>query len=186
MLATWILIAIAFALYGLYLVFRVDVVSVNEVVALIRKVELAEVVDILDLQKEQNVRECLRTELFREEQQKQLRIYSEYLRRMGFNVLLVLSWAYHHRGKDESEEYGLIIEELITHGTTFRFYFIFTFIKVLCRTLICRYRLVSRHDLRIFRRTDGLAVYQAVVRTAIALAHCEGAEAQARLANALG
>ena len=179
--------------YILYLEFRIEARTLSEVITVARKVDLTELADILDLKKEANLRDSMPAAEFKFEQRVQLRILYEYLRRMGFNAMLVLSWAYAEQQRAYRSGAGddtrmKSIEEAIAAGTRFRFYFVCTLPKVLLRLLLSRCPLlaVTKCDLREAGERDGIALYRQLINAANSLAGLHGVQMQGQVTSALG
>lgn len=193
MFILWLFMGSAVVSYILYLEFRIQARTIADVIAVARKVDAAELAEILDPQKETNLRESMAAADFRAEQKIQLRILCEYLRRMGFNAMLVLSWAYAeqqraYRCGTEDDGRMRSIEEAIMAGTRFRFYFVCTLPKVLLRLLLsrCPLLVINKCDLREIGERDGITLYRQLVNAAASLAGLHGDKMQGQVTAALG
>jgi hypothetical protein len=194
MFAVWLLIAFAAGYCVIYReFFQVDAKSITDVIALARPVGESEIADLLNSKVEANLRESLSKQEFRNHQKLRLRIILDCLRRMGFNAMLILSWAYAEQERlsvsgPESTDEDEAINEAIAAGIQFRFYFVFTLPKLLLCHLIGLYTPRSQVSLTILKEmssVDGLVTYRRLMDAARAVSLRYGPQLQERMTFAL-
>jgi hypothetical protein len=200
LLSSWLLFGVIFTalLYVLAeRLFRFPACKLHHVIAAVRLTHEEEFSDLMDAMKEANLRTALSRKQFRQEQGVRIRLAFEYLRRMSFNSLIILSWAYAEQasflnaGSTEDQERAYIIEEIIQAGIEFRIYSIFGLLKLILWIAFRMYQwpllpVPSIADMREMANVDGVYAYSRVITAAGYLAHlCYGNRAYKDLMGAL-
>ncbi|MGC2741656.1 MAG: hypothetical protein WA672_00610, partial [Candidatus Angelobacter sp.] len=153
-------------------------------------VDEGELEDLFDQTKEDNLRVAPAFR-FHEAQRARARLLFEYLRRMGFNSMALLVWAYAEQkrvqspGMPRNEELAQNIREIIDLGTEVRFYFILALSKLSVQLLLDELRVVRIRNLPRLRHAagiDGLESYRRLAQTAVALSAAQRRNAGPRLA----
>jgi hypothetical protein len=131
---------------------------------------------------------------FHQAQRARSRLLFEYLRRMGFNSMALLDWAYAEQkrlqlaGMPEDHVPAWIIEDIVDIGTQFRAYFVVAMFRLSVRLLLDELRIVRIRrlsKLQYVAGIDGLDSYRRLAQTAVALTVAQGSNAGARLAALL-
>jgi hypothetical protein len=173
--------------------FRFSPRTASDAIAIVRCVEVRELEDLFDETKEGNL--CARTTRFHEAQRARARLLFEYLRRMGFNAMALLVWAYAEQariqgpGMPRDQVQDRNIREVIESGTDLRLYFAVAVFKLSALLLLDELRIVRIRKLSRLRRVaglDGLDSYRRVTRAAVALCAAQNGAGGARLAALLG
>ena len=158
--------------------FRPSPRSVVDVIAIVRRVEEGELEDLFDELKDENLRTNLPAARFQDEQRRRARLLFEYLRRMSFNSLAVLAWAYaeqerlHGPGMHEDQAQARRVHDLIQAGTECRVYCVVAISKLACRLLLAAFRIASIRTLTTMRHAgsiDGLNAYRRLANAVASL-----------------
>jgi len=173
--------------------FRFHARNVSEVIALTRFVDHRQLEELRSSIIEENLRAGLPSGRFRAEQRKRALLLFENLRRMSYNSGILLSWAYRLQERLETagmfnHESRTALSDALAAATSFRLYNLSALGKLFLRILLNRLLLSPAPKLAAMLRVkdrDILAMYDAMINTAIRLAGSEGAEAQNRLATTL-
>ena len=174
--------------------FRFSPRTAAEVIAIVRCVDEGELEDLFDQSKEENLRAAASATRFYETQRARARLLFEYLRRMGFNSMALLVWAYAEQkrlqsaGMPENQEQARIIGEIVAIGTGFRLYFVVAMSRLSVRLLLDQLRVVRIRRLSRLQYVsgiDGLDSYRKLAQAAVALTVAQGSNAGARLAALL-
>lgn len=120
--------------------------TVPDVILVLRPVSILELEDLFEEIKERNLRLAVPTPQFRDIQRTRSSLLFEYLRRMSFNTLMLLVWAYaeeqrtHGPGMHRDEAQSKPIHEMIEFGTKSRSYCLFAMFNMAWRILLGRFR----------------------------------------------
>ena len=107
----------------------------------------------------------------------------EYLRRMGFNAIALLDWAYAEQKKYQNpgmpadQDQMRTIHEIIQTGPEFRFCVAVALSKLSVRLLLDELRIVRIRRLSSLRHAagiDGLDAYRSLAQAAVALSNAQG------------
>lgn len=118
----------------------------------------------------------------------------EYLRRMAFNALVILFWAYAEQeklegpGMPQDATKARAIRDVTKAGTVFRLYAVIALTKLTCRLFLDGLKLKRVRkiaDLRRANEIDGLEEYRRLVSAAVALGVSHGDDAQEQLLGLL-
>jgi hypothetical protein len=171
--------------------FRLTPRTVAELIAAVERVDALELDGLLHETKEQNLRTSSSVVRFRIAQRSRARLLFEYLQRMSFNSLLIISWSYEEQervlspGMPRDEENILAVEDLIRAGTELRIYAIVALAKLSWRLLLDGLRIVPLRRiarLRYAAKIDGLDAHGRFATATAKLGATEGSEALQRLA----
>ena len=164
--------------------------GVTDVIAMVRRVDEREFDDLLNKPKEDILRANSSAIGFKQEQPARAWLLFEYLRRMGFNALVILCWAYAEQeklerpGMSKDEKRAGMINEIVDAGTACRLYVLFALSKLSWRMLLDGLRIAPVRtitDLRLAAEIDGLETYRRFANPAAALSSEHGADAHRRL-----
>jgi hypothetical protein len=164
--------------------------TVTDVIAMVRRVDERELDDLLNKAKENILRANSSTIGFNQQQRARAWLLFEYLRRMAFNTLVILSWAYAEQeklqrpGMSKDEKRAGIIRDIVDAGPEFRLYALFTLSKLSWRILldglkISRVRTLT--DLGLAGDFDVLDAYRRLAMAAAALGATHGPAAYKQL-----
>jgi hypothetical protein len=164
--------------------------GVTDVIAMVRRVDDREFDDLLNKPKEDILRANSSAIGFKQEQRARAWLFFEYLRRMGFNALIILSWAHAEQekierpGMSKDEKRAGMISEIVDAGTACRLYMLLALSKLSWRILldelgIAPVRAIT--DLRLAAEIDGLETYRRLANAAAALSATHGADAHRQL-----
>jgi hypothetical protein len=174
--------------------FLVSVRTVTDVIAILRPVDERELDDLLNTTKEEILRANSSAVRFQEGQRVRARLLFEYLRRMAFDALVILSWAHAEQeklegpGMPEDATKARAIREVTEAGTGFRLYALIAFAKLIWRLFLDRLkirRVRKIADLRHANEIDGLEQYRRLVSGAVALGAAHGDDAPEQLLGLL-
>jgi hypothetical protein len=174
--------------------FRFSARTVTDLIAVVRCLDERELEDLFDQTKEDNLRVGRPVLRFHEAQRARARLLFEYLRRIGFNSMALLVWAYEEQkrvqspGMPRNEELAQNIYEIIDLGTEVRFYFVVALSELSVRLLLDELRIVRIRNLPRLRHAagiDGLESYRRLAQTAVALSAAQGRSSGPRLAALL-
>jgi hypothetical protein len=186
-----LLLIVCYVFVFLWKPFRFTPRTVADLIAAVERVDVLELDGLLDETKEQNLRTGSSAKRFRQGQRSRARLLFEYLQRMSFNALLILSWSYAEQervlspGMPQDEENIRAVEELIRAGTELRIYAIVALAKLLWRLLLDGLRIAPLRRiarLRYAAKIDGLDAHGRFATAAAKLGATEGNEALQRLA----
>ena len=168
--------------------------TVTEVIAMVRQVNEREFDDLLNKPKEDILRANSSAIGFRQEQRARAWLLFEYVRRMGFNALVILCWAYAEQAKLErpgmskDEKRAGMISEIVDAGTACRLYMLFALSTLSWRILLDGLRIAPVRtitDMRLAAEIDGLETYHRFANAAAALSSEHGADAHRQLVAVL-
>ncbi len=164
--------------------------GVTDVIAMVRQVDEREFDDLLNKTREDILRANSSALGFKQEQRARAWLLFEYLRRTGFNALVILCWAYAEEEKLECPEMSKdevragMISEIIDAGTACRLYVLFALSKLSWRILLDGLRIAPVRaitDLRLAAEIDGIETYRRFANAAAALSSEHGANAHRQL-----
>lgn len=130
----------------------------------------------------------------KQEQRARAWLLFEYLRRTGFNALIILSWAHAEQekierpGMSKDEQRAGIISEIVDAGAACRLYMAFALSTLSWRILLDGLRIAPVRtitDLRLAAEIDGLETYRRFANAAAALSSEHGADAHRQLVAVL-
>jgi hypothetical protein len=186
-----LLLIVFYVFVFLWRPFRLTPRTVAELIAAVERVDALELDGLLDETKEQNLQTGSSAARFQRAQRSRARLLFEYLQRMSFNSLLILSWSYAEQervlspGMPPDEETIRAVEELIRAGTELRIYAIVALAKLSWRLLLDGLRIATLRriaGLRYAAKIDGLDAHGRLATAAARLGATEGSEALQRLA----
>lgn len=165
----------------------------KELADVLQLVPERELLDLFDKRKEQNLSSALSRSKFQEAQRNRARLLFEYLRRIYFNALMLLLWAYAYRdqlvriGEGQSERAPDLVRQLVQTGTQVRLYGAIAIFKVTLRLILDRFDVPigSLEGLRYAARIDGLEAYRRLADVAAALSTLDDSQATPRLLHLL-
>jgi hypothetical protein len=164
--------------------------DVAAVIGMVRRVDEREFDDLLNKTREDILRANSSAMGFKQEQRARAWLLFEYVRRVGFNALVILCWAYAEQeklkrpGMPKDEERAGVLNEIIEAGTECRLYELFAVSKLLWRILLDGLRIAPVRtitDLRLAAETDGFETYRRLVNAAAALSATHGTDARRQL-----
>ncbi len=171
--------------------FRFSPRTATDVIAIARCVDERELEDLFDQSREETLHVGISAPQFQQAQRARSRLLFEYLRRMGFNSMGLLDWAYAAQkrlqiaGMPEDHVQVWIIEDIVDIGTQFRAYFAVAMFRLSVRLLLDELRIVRIRrlsKLQYVAGIDGLDSYRRLAQTAVALTVAQGSNAGVRLA----
>lgn len=174
--------------------FRCSARTVIDLVCIIRPVNELDLEDLFDQTKEDNLSLGTTAIRFHKVQRQRARMLFEFLRRMGFNAMVLLDWAYAEQkryqnpGMPADQEQVRAIHEIIETTPEFRFYVAVALSKLSVRLLLDELRIVRIRRLSSLRHAagiDGLDSYRSLAQAAVALSTAQRSNAGARLAAQL-
>ncbi len=174
--------------------FRCSARTVTDLLGILRCVDERDLEDLFDQTKEDNLSLGTPAIRFHEAQRQRARMLFEYLRRMGFNAIALLDWAYAEQkrlqgpGMAADQEQLRTIHEIIQTGPEFRFCAAVALSKLSVLLLLEELRIVRIRCLSKLRHAagiDGLELYRSLVQAAVALSAAQGSNAGAQLAALL-
>ena len=164
--------------------------SVTDVIDMIRPVDEHAFDDLLNKTKEDILRANSSATAFKREQRARAWLLFEYLRRMAFNAVVILSWTYAEQeklrrpGMSKDESRTGIINDLVDAGPAFRLYALIALSKLSWRILLDGLKITPIRtitDLRRAEDSDGLDAYRRLANAAAALSATHGADAHRQL-----
>jgi hypothetical protein len=187
---SWVFLLVIAIQYVIYLLFfRVQARTLEQVIDMARIVQSQYLRIILDPKYEEQLRGNLSTGDWREMERLGLSSAVEYLRRMGFNTLLILTWANAEKEQIEKDAYKYgtrddererFIDQVIDAGVKFRFYYLCTMARLLLRIVFIRFLPVKGSTVTKVFNIEGLAAYRDVLNAARGLSAYYGASLQDR------
>jgi len=164
--------------------------TVTDVIDMVRPVDERAFDDLLNKTKEDILRTNSSATGFKREQRARAWLLFEYVRRMAFNAVVILSWTYAEQeklrrpGMSKDERRTGIINDLVDAGPAFRLYALITLSKLSWRILLDGLKIAPIRtiaDLRLAEDSDGLDAYRRVANAAAALSATHGADAHRQL-----
>ena len=185
LLLTFLLILSIYLLFQT--LFRFSPATIHDLILAVHRMDVGELGDLFDAVKDENLR-------IPDTWTHRARMLLEYLRRMGFNVFMILRWAYaeqeRHAGAgvspDPDKEQAL--EEIVKNGIQLRLYVLSsraTLAWWLVRNAIGLRPTRGLASLRWVGQADGLAVYRRLAESVCSFSRQYGSDTYRRLVAAL-